>query len=435
MSGCKHPLTNLALLLLLFLLYFVYPIPFITAPNARNFQLSKDFLIIETCGGVTVMLTTLIGNSFCLAVFLGRQHTDVGNSVPATENRAKFAYILMFIADAIQPFTALPARLNANWNYYYENLPASKHDLPVNNLMSSPFTTKNTSIFHDDDPLTFHGSRMGLLIMHSVWYWFVVVSLLFFTVACVLDFYVSVRHIEKHLVSMELKCVVLFMVGTIATLPTYLYYYIQMNSTWNKGEGLAVLSYFIPVTVCTLCLLLTHIFQVCFKTIPLAEENMGESAKNEKRHPSTRFVWMMWLSYVVCYTPFYLNTWKGQAFGAATIHATHGMALLKPCCNVFVMIEFDAVSKQQLIQKLLDAWNCFTGCFRNLCLCCSPCVVGLLMWARDKVRAMLDNNKADDVVVMETEGGGMIVHYTISPRQNGANGLLLTKKSIMMSTV
>ena len=391
MSGCKHPLTNFALLLLLFLVYCVYPIPFINTGN--NFQLSKDFLIIETCGGVAMMLTSIVGNMLCIVTFT------------ETQNRARFVYILMFLADAMQPFLTLPARLSANWEYFYEDLEDRKNTKCLQH-----------DKMHESDPLTLRGSSKEVLIAwHSVWHGIVVVSLLFFTLTCVLDFYVSLKQIKEHSIPSQIKFATLFMVAIIAILLAYLYYYIHTSGKWNKGVALSVLSYLIPITVCTLCLLLTHVIHACF-TISLNNDEVV-------RKPSIRFIWMLWISYIVCYTPFYTYVWQGRLLKPEIIHITHGMTLMKPCCNIFTLIEFDRTAKQRLKQTLLKAYTSTTGCLYNTCCCCCPRVAGFCMGARDRFRAMLDANKRH-LVVVETERGGLIIH------QNGC-GNLLTNRSVM----
>ena len=390
MSGCKHPLTNFSLLLLLFLLYCVYPIPFINIGN--NFQLSKDFLIIETCGSVAMMLTSIIGNFLCIVIF-----KDV-------ENRAKFLYILMFLADAVEPFVTLPARLCANWDYYYEDL---------GNKQKSHQQSTRLPTNHPDsgDPLTMHGSdRDSLIAWHSIWYGIVVVSFLFFTLICVLDFYVSVKQIKKQSISKQIKFITLFMVALISILLAHLYYYIQTNNKWNKGVALSVLSFFVPFTVCTLCLLLTHVIRTCCAT---HIHNTDDDAPFTQRQPSTRFGWVVWLSYVVCYMPFYAYMWKGMLVEPEIIHATHGMTLIKPCCNIFILIEFDRTAKQLLKETLLKAYKKVTKFICNACCCWCHYFARYRTQRKDKFLTVMDINGQNHFMV-ETERGDLVCNQNNS---------------------
>lgn len=399
MSGCKHPLTNFSLLLLLFLLYCVYPIPFINIGS--NFQLSKDFLIIETCGSVAMILTTIIGNFLCITVF-----KDV-------QNRAKFLYILMFIADALEPFVTLPARLRTNWDYYYTDL---EHKQKNAQHYTNPPPLKHPE---SGDTLLMQGSeRDSLIAWHSVWYGIVVVSFLLFTLICVLDFYVSVKQIKKHSISKQMKFIILFMVALISILLAHLYYYIQTNRKWNKGVALSVLSFFVPFTVCTLCLLLTHFIRTCCTN---HIHNTEEDQTSSQRQPSARFAWVLWLSYVVCYTPFYTYMWQERLVDPEIIHATHGMTLIKPCCNVFILIEFDRKAKQQLRDALLNASKGITEFVCNECYCCCFLhIVGYCSRRRDKFRAVLSAN-GENLFVMDTERGGLVCN------QNGSGDLLTSR--------
>eukprot|EP00111_Clytia_hemisphaerica_P015555 TCONS_00045922-protein len=358
MSGCKHPFTNCALLLLLFLVYTVYPIPFITT---HHFMLSQDFLIIDTCGGAVFMLTALLGNLLCLLVF-----KDI-------ENKAKLIYILMFIVDTVQPFFTLPVKINAHWEIYHKRTDVDTH--------------------YEDIVKQY---QHLLNAFNSVWYAFVVLSLLFFTLICILDFYVAAKQIKRERITSSVKYTALTLVVFTAALLSYLYFYIHDSNKWTKIIALCVVSFYIPITVSTICLVLSSLIRT-FLNVPLLEDT------EHSKSPSNKFIWMLWLAYLICYLPFYILISRENENHPEKIHAIYGLVLMKSCCNIFLLIEFDCNSKEKLKLKLYKISTKMAELFCKNCCCCCGKIGDCISAGRNRLIEILETR--NHFVVVETPSG------------------------------
>lgn len=406
MTGCKHPLTNFALLLILFLLYAVYPIPFITS---NNFQLSEDFLLIQTSAAIAILLTAIIGNALCLVVFVRLQ------------NPARYLYVLMLVADIIHPFCYLPGEIIENWRVH-------------NRFKGKPHAEYQEWLDLQESP-------HWLEIYYSVRQGVVTFSLLCYTLVCILDFYTSARQMRREKIQSSVKLLTVGLSVIFSFLLSYFYHYMHSHRKWHKAIDLSMLSFFIPIIMCTIYLVVSYLIRNCFQKVPehstsssfistASDVGGGRDSASSLRQqliyePSYRFIWTMWASYIVFYSPWFVWMYlRDHGHPGALDHAMNTLVLIKSCANVFLMIEFDKKLKEQLQAFYFITYSsCLAWLRRNCCCCCQP-LSSYISASKDRFREKISLNSSNTFIVVETANGEVTL-------QNGNK----TSRSLFISSV
>lgn len=307
-AGCRHPLTNLSLLLVLFLFYSVYPVPFITLDQ---FLASEDFFLIHTCGGVAILMTTIFGNILVLLVFTKLQNTE------------KYLYFIMITSDMVHPLFYIPIRL------------AIQREISL--------ITKHKNYTGDYMVKLVGIAQILLSVRHAL----VVSSMISFTIVCVLKLYFTAAKCRVEKIPQSVKiftcAITVFSTFFLAWL-----YNLNTNNEFGKVKILVVLSYFIPITISTICLLATLIIRRRMSSI---ENSIGIIETAEV--PNNKFIFGMWLSYVVFWMPWFIvATLTHMQHNAQTRHSIEILLLLKGCASCFLMIELDPELKIHAILLL-----------------------------------------------------------------------------------
>jgi len=387
MNGCKHPLTNFSLLLILFLLYSVYPIPFI---KTHNFLLTEDFLLIDTCAAVAFLLTALIGNALCLVVFV------------KLRNPAKYLYVLMLVADTIHPLCYLPGKVRVNWSIY-------------NRYKGKPHEYQAMLELQESTP--------WLELYYSARHGFITFSLLCYTLVCVLDFYASARQMKREKIQTSIKLLTVGLSVAFSVLLACFYHYVHSHSKWHKAVALSVLSFFIPIIVGTICLVVSYSIQLCCQKVQepssassstsLSPEIGGINSssslpQSDIYEPSYKLMWTIWASYIVFYSPWFVWMYRRSHSHPGTLdHAMNMLVLIKSCANVFLTIEFDKKLKEQLeVLWFLVSSSCLECVRRNCCCWCRP-LSKYISASKDRLRKKISLNSSNTFIVVETANGGV----------------------------